>query len=88
MNLPPLAHRFLSDGSIEVICMNCFDVVCNVQVEEDATPFLDEHACESAELSNRRLPQRPALYTAPSPKGTAHFRILMPAFLRRHKGAA
>jgi hypothetical protein len=52
--LPPLTHlrfvhRYLDDGKVEVVCMSCFDVVCNVRFEEDAAPFLDTHACGSAE---------------------------------------
>ena len=53
MNPLRIAHRYLADGSIEVICMNCLDVVCNVKVEGDATPFRDTHACGSTVLSNR-----------------------------------
>ncbi len=85
MNPPLFAHRYPSDGSIEVICRNCFNVV-----EEDAIPFLDKHVCESesAELPNRRLPQGPASDASSPPKGTVHVGIRLPAFLRRNKGAA
>jgi len=58
MNPPRFAHRYLADGRIDVICVNCFAVVCNVQVGEDTGPFLDTHACESAELSAPGLPPR------------------------------
>ena len=47
---PVFAHRYLAHGSIEVICMNCLDVICNAQTEEAAAPFLKIHTCESAEL--------------------------------------
>jgi len=46
---PLFAHRYLADGSTEIICMNCLDVVCNVPFEKDAARFLDIHTCESAE---------------------------------------
>jgi hypothetical protein len=85
MDAPLFARRYLSDGSIEVICRNCFDV-WNVQAGEDAIPLLDKHVCESAQLSNPRLPQRPA--SSPLPKGKVRFGIRMPASLRRNKGTA
>jgi len=47
---PVFAHRYLADGFIEVICMNCLDVICNARTEEAAAPFLKTHTCESAEL--------------------------------------
>ena len=52
MNPPLFAHRYRADGSAEFICMSCLDVVCNVRLEGDAAPFLDEHRCEGAELPN------------------------------------
>jgi hypothetical protein len=88
MKPPLIAHRFLSDGSIEVICRNCLGIVCKVQAEENAIPFLDKHVCKGAELFNQRLPQRPASNASPPPKGPVHFGIPMPAFLRRNKGAS
>ena len=44
------AHRYLADGSAEVICMNCLDVICNVRTEAQAAPFLIARTCEIAEL--------------------------------------
>jgi hypothetical protein len=40
-------HRYLEDGSIEFICLHCFDVVCKVQLAGDAASFRDMHVCES-----------------------------------------
>jgi hypothetical protein len=49
------AHRYLADGSVEFICLNCLDVVCNVQTEENAVTFLNTHTCESAELKLKQF---------------------------------
>jgi len=88
MNPPRSAHRYLANGSTEVICMNCFDVVPNVHVEADAIPFPDTHACEIAELSNPALPHHPSSYASPKRKRAVEWRIRIPAFLRQHKGTA
>ena len=85
MKPPLVAHRYLPDGSIEIICRNCLDVVCNVRAQEDASPILDKHVCESADLPNPRLPERSASYASSPPKGTEHW---MSAFLHRNQGAA
>lgn len=34
MNPRLFAHCYLDDGSLEEICMNCFNVVCNIPKEE------------------------------------------------------
>jgi hypothetical protein len=44
---PLFAHRYLAGGSIEFVCMNCLDVVCKVQFEEDAAALPHAHACKS-----------------------------------------
>jgi len=43
-----VAHRYLSDGKIEYICMSCFNAVCNVRSLEDADALIDRHShiCE------------------------------------------
>ena len=49
--VPQFVHRYLADGSVEYICMDCLATVCNVSSEADAASFLDAHTCEGASTS-------------------------------------
>ena len=57
MNPPVFAHRYLDDGSVEIICMNCLDIVCKVPHGGDSTPFLDFHVCQL--MAREALEERP-----------------------------
>jgi hypothetical protein len=43
---PVIAPRFVADGSIEVICMNCVDAIYHVRTEAQAAPFPVTHNCK------------------------------------------
>ncbi len=52
------AHRYLANRRVEFICMKCLHVVCNVQRQEDADPFVDAHICEKSGVDT--TPDKPS----------------------------
>jgi hypothetical protein len=55
-SLPPFPHRTNHDGTVNSICLQCFQTIASHKSESEVEEIEKTHVCRSSLLSQRGVP--------------------------------